>query len=138
MAYHLTTHPLSSDKRIKEFLNQKKFWINAAMERVRVKDMDSQYLLATMMWLIERAPKVKFQYEMYLRSTGASPEDIAHVADETGEYWIKATVLFQSMQTRYLKLLAEPVESVRHIPFGASKKHWADDLESDTDASYYG
>jgi hypothetical protein len=98
---HVRQHPLSiarGTKRIEAFLNQDKYWVNAQNERVRIKDMDLDYLFSTMVHLIKRAPELYLYIELNrnelpLGFLGDSPEAI------------RTTPLFLRMKERYQKLM---------------------------------
>lgn len=104
---HLRTHPLNLDnpKKIRIFLNQDKYWVNAGLEEVRIKEMDIEYLFSTMLHLLGRAPQVVlalYLHEMQDRIPGVDgplvlTDPYQHIAN---------TPLFQKLQDRYLKLMA--------------------------------
>lgn len=104
--YHLLVHPLAEPKRIANFLSQDKFWVNANLERIRIKDMDLDYTVATMNWLIDRAPKVKFSLELLYRQSEEAEIQQAFAAGDP-YVWIKETVLFKKLLQRFDKLSQE-------------------------------
>lgn len=103
-SYHLTEHPLSVPRRAWPFLCQEKFWINANLERIRIKDMDLEYVVATMNWLVKRAEEVKFMLELYYRQNPEHAQLVADMADVDASKWIKVTPLFQKLLQRFDKL----------------------------------
>lgn len=96
-AGHYRVHPLNLDtpRRINEFLAQDKFWVNAGLEKIRIKDMDSDYLLSTMIWLLKRAPEVFLVMNMF---EGIDDGLCPH-------YQIQQTTLFMKLRERYTKLV---------------------------------
>jgi hypothetical protein len=99
---HYRDHPLSLNypTRIKRYLEQDKFWVNAEREAIKIKDMDAEYLLASMIWLMKRSPELYLV--MDLAATGG--DDMPN-----GMWMIQQTPLFTKMRQRYLKLTNEPV-----------------------------
>lgn len=104
---HFTAHPLSNPKKMRGFLSQQDFWVNASLQKIFVNAMDADYLLGTMIWLLKRASAVKFTFEMYYRSKGANAERLEQLENLTAEKFIRDTPLFRAMQTRYLELMQE-------------------------------
>ena len=109
---HYQAHPLSTPKTAHSFLDQEKIWVNRELESMRIKDMDPDYLLATMTFLLRRADELKFAMEMYY-TVGAGPSgDMAQEAFDAefaaflqldAKVWMKGTKLFQRMMKRYRK-----------------------------------
>lgn len=104
---HVTRHPLSNPKKMREFLSQTRYWVDASLSKVRIKDMDSDYLFATMLFLIKRAAQVHFSFEMYYVLKGADMEKIDELRGLSPEKFIRQTPLFSKMQSRYLQLNSE-------------------------------
>jgi hypothetical protein len=83
---------------------QNKVWVNGNLERVRIKDMDLDYVVATMTWLLKRAPEVKFQLELYYRRKEA-PEGLQFEFASLEPYgWMKGTALFTRLMARFDRL----------------------------------
>lgn len=103
---HLRSHPLNLDnpKKIRLFLQQDRFWVNANLEEVRVKNMDAEYLFSTMVWLMKRAPEVTLAVWLDLSSRGEAPIDSISVGEPY--FYIRNTPLFRKLEERYLKLMA--------------------------------
>lgn len=102
--YHFASHPLSDTSRAAHFLMQDKMWVNASLEKVRIKDMDLDYVVATMTWLLKRAPEVKFQLELYYRSHEAPVGLQAEFSQLEPYGWMKSTALFQRLMARFDRL----------------------------------
>lgn len=105
---HVQVHPLNLDrpKRIRAFLGQDKYWVNAQLEQVRIKDMDAEYLLATMIWLLKRAPEVYLVLDLdSILNAGTDPIEVANVSLATSPDNIQSTPLFLKLRERYLKLV---------------------------------
>lgn len=100
---HLSQHPLSNPKKMREFLSQQRYWVDANLSKVRLADMDQDYLLATMLWLIDRAAKVKFTYEMYYEIKKPEAEKLQELRQLSSETFIRQTPLFEAMKARYLR-----------------------------------
>lgn len=95
-------HPLSNPAKVRSFLHQEKYWVNAQLERIKVKDMDADHLASTMAFLLERANKVFFH------------EDLRAEVREMPVDWLEdprirmmATPLFRKMKERYLKIMRD-------------------------------
>ena len=105
---HYQQHPLASPTSASVFLDQDKFWVNRDLERVKIKEMDQDYLMSTMIWLLKRAEELKFALELHF--AGASPEsqDDSYIAfmELDARKWIRNTKLFSRLQSRYTKLAA--------------------------------
>lgn len=102
-------HPFNSPRKSVEFLNQDKFWVNGQLERVRIKEMDSDYLMATMTLLLNRATAVFFQADLYMEMRhGPITRDSSPYHER-----MMATPLFQRMLERYKKLTHEVYFGVR-------------------------
>jgi hypothetical protein len=101
---HLRSHPLNLDnpKKIRLFLQQDRFWVNANLEEVRVKNMDAEYLFSTMVWLMKRAPEVTLAVVLDLVSHG----EVTQFSPADPYQYIHSTPLFQKLEERYLKLMA--------------------------------
>lgn len=104
---HVTRHPLSNPKKMREFLSQTRFWVDSSLTKIRIKEMDSDYLLATMIWLIKRAAETKFTYEMYYLVKGANADKLDELAALSSEQFIRQTPLFQKMWMRYIHLMKD-------------------------------
>jgi hypothetical protein len=104
---HVNVHPLSNPKKVREFLSQHRYWVNATRAQIRIRDMDSEYLFSTMLWLLKRAIAVKFTMEMYYAAKGADDEKLAELRGMSAEVFIRQTPLFNRMETRYLELAKE-------------------------------
>lgn len=96
-AGHYRIHPLNLDtpKRINEFLEQDKFWVNASLEKIRIKDMDSAYLLSTMLHLLGRATQIYLVLDLAAMVSEPCPN---------GQWMIQQTPLFKRLRERYEKL----------------------------------
>ena len=105
--YHYTSHPLSNPKRAASFLSQQKMWVNANLEKIRIKDMDLEYVVATMNWLLKRAPEVKFMLELYYRQNDAPADLRADFAALDPYGFMKDTRLFVRLLERFDKLSTE-------------------------------
>lgn len=92
-------HPVRDPKRVEDFLAQRRYWVNANMEQVKIKDMDESYLLNTMHWLISRIEHIALTYDLACLASGRNR---SFPLDET---WLRATPLFKRMEERYIKLL---------------------------------
>jgi len=101
---HFTKHPLSNPKKMREFLSQTRYWVDAQFSKVRIRDMDSDYLLSTMIHLLNRSVAVRFIYETYYELKGANTEKLEELRALTAEQFIRDTPLFRAMHHRYIKL----------------------------------
>lgn len=112
---HYSSHPLSTPRSAHTFLDQEKIWVNRELESVRIKEMDSDYLLSAMTWLLKRSEELKFAMEMYY--TAGVPEADSTVGSTLdaeftrflamdAKTWMKGTKLFQRMMRRYRKSAA--------------------------------
>lgn len=108
-------HPLSDPKKMHSFLSQGKYWVDATLAKRPLKEMETDHLLSTMLWLIKRAGAVKFTFEMHYRVKGADAEKLEELANMTAEHFIRNTVLFQSLERRYLKRIKNEEEMI--LPF---------------------
>ena len=109
---HYTAHPLSTPRTAHPFLSQEKIWVNQSLEALKIKEMEPDYLLATMTWLLKRADEVKFQMEMYYTAGSGPSGEMAQDAFDSefreflgldAKAWMKKTPLFQKMVKRYRK-----------------------------------
>jgi len=109
---HYQSHPLSTPRTADRFLKQDKLWVNRELETIKIKEMDPDYLLATMTWLLKRADEVKFAMEMFYTAGTGPSGDMAQDAFDSefksfleldAKAWIRSTQLFQRMMKRYRK-----------------------------------
>ena len=103
-SFHVQQHPLAVPKKVWPFLCQKKFWVNSNYEQVRIKDMDLDYIVSTMNWLMRRAPMVKFSLELYYRQNPEYTNLVADMAGVNPYYWIQQTELFKRLLIQFDKL----------------------------------
>jgi hypothetical protein len=100
---HLRQHPLNLDnpRKVRLFLEQERFWVNAGLEEVRVKNMDVDYLFSTMIHLIKRSPELALTVYLDLAQRGDQPADLI----SNPYLFIRTTPLFRRLEERYLKLV---------------------------------
>lgn len=96
-----TAHPLSNPRKVRDFLHQEKYWVDAQLERLRIKDMGADHLAATMAFLLERSVKVFFYEDL----RGEVLQGIPGNWIEDPRIRMMATPLFRAMKTRYLKIM---------------------------------
>jgi len=101
---HLRVHPLNLDnpKKVHMFLSQDKFWVNAQLEEVKIKDMDVDYLFSTMVHLIKRSPELALVVHLEMELRGNNHLGIS-VAEPFS--YVRNTPLFLKLEDRYLKLM---------------------------------
>jgi hypothetical protein len=89
-----TNHPLYDPEKIVGYLNQKKIWINAARQEIRIKDIDKAYLYNILAWL--------YNHDKELLFTLALADKLGMPNDSI--YNIQDSPLYKKLEARYLKL----------------------------------
>jgi hypothetical protein len=90
-----TSHPLYDPEKVADYLNQKKVWINAARDNIRIKDMDKHYLYNVLAWFRKHENEIVFT--MYLSDEIGKSQGVKY-------YNAFDFPLYQKIQARYLKL----------------------------------
>lgn len=105
---HFTSHPFGQAKMAAKLISQRKFWVNASNEQIRISEMEPDYLFATMAWLLKRASTVKLMLELYYEVSKSPKELIERLSKYSSEEFMRQTPLFCAMRERYLKEEVEP------------------------------
>jgi hypothetical protein len=106
-------------------------WVNANLEKIRIKDMDLDYVIATMNWLLQRSATVKFMLELRYRK-GGEIEALRTLESIDPYAWMKETPLFRRLLERFDTL------SNQYAPGVAKPKIYDTDDEDLNALSYNG
>lgn len=107
---HFTSHPLSTPEQVVKFLRQGRYWVDAQLSRVSIENMETDYVLSVMLWLVKRSPSVKLAMELHYEVKGANAEKLETFRQISPYDFIRDTPIFKALHSRYIESMQDPFD----------------------------
>jgi hypothetical protein len=100
-------HPLASPRHARLLFDQSKWWVPAANEKLRIKEMEPGHLVATMVMLLEGAHKYFITYQLGDREILDNDRTLREHfvrTDVEARDWVVSTILFKALFDRWMEI----------------------------------